>query len=42
VRSLPGVPPNWEIFPELSNLVERYYLIDKEQPNLLSNETSVD
>jgi hypothetical protein len=42
VRSLPGVPPNWEIFPGLSNLEEKYYLIDKEQPNLLSNETSVD
>ncbi|MBD2450086.1 hypothetical protein H6G76_23580 [Nostoc sp. FACHB-152] len=42
VRSLPGVPPNWEIFPGLSNLEEKYYLIDKEQPNLLSNEILVD
>ncbi|MEA5517036.1 sacsin N-terminal ATP-binding-like domain-containing protein, partial [Nodularia sp. UHCC 0506] len=42
VRPLPGVPPNWEIFPGLGNLAERYHLIDKEQPNLLSNETSVD
>lgn len=41
VRSLPGIPPNWEVFPTLSNLAEKYYLIHQQQPNLLSNETSV-
>jgi hypothetical protein len=42
VRSLPGVPPNWNIFPGFSNFAERYYLIDEGQPNLLSNQTPVD
>ncbi|MBD2504115.1 sacsin N-terminal ATP-binding-like domain-containing protein [Anabaena azotica] len=41
VRSLPSIPPNWKVFPILSNFANSYYLIHQQQPNLLSNETSV-
>jgi len=40
VRSLPGLPPKWQVFSTLSNLATKYYLIDKQKPNLLLNEQS--
>ncbi|BAY84718.1 hypothetical protein NIES267_42140 [Calothrix parasitica NIES-267] len=39
-KLLPGVPPNWEVFPELSNLAERHCLIDDRKPNLLLTSNS--
>ncbi|WP_016948781.1 sacsin N-terminal ATP-binding-like domain-containing protein [Anabaena sp. PCC 7108] len=42
VKSLPSIPPNWEIFPALRDLAENHYLIHTGKPNLLSNETSLD
>jgi len=38
VRSLPGIPPTWQIFPALQNLPQTYYLIDNQKPNLLLKE----
>ncbi|KYC43044.1 hypothetical protein WA1_13155 [Scytonema hofmannii PCC 7110] len=40
VRSLPGIPPNWQAFPKLHELSEQSYLILDKQPNLLSDEIS--
>ena len=40
VRLLPGIPPNWEVFPGLSQLAEKYCLIDSRKPNLLLTSNS--
>ncbi len=40
VRLLPGIPTNWEVFPGLSQLAEKYCLIDSSKPNLLLTSTS--
>ena len=42
VRSLPGIPPNWQVFPGLQKLAATHYLIDNQKPNLLLNEKFLD
>jgi len=41
VRSLPRIPPDWQVFPKLRELAEQHYLILDKEPNLLSNEISL-
>lgn len=36
LRSLPGIPPNWEAFPKLQDLAQNNYFIIEGKPNLLS------
>ncbi len=40
VRLLPGIPTNWEVFAGLSQLAEKYCLIDSSKPNLLLTSNS--
>jgi hypothetical protein len=41
VRELPGIPSNWEVFPQLRDLAKQRCFIHSRQPNLLSNEISL-